>query len=176
MSINGWLSPTKKQPDITGRDHASHPNGMAVGYGHPVSGQAKRTTMDKQTIIINGDNFSDLESFYNEIDRVLTKDLDWDTGHNLDAFNDLLRGGFGVYEYEEPIKLIWKNISKSKTDLGLEATKKWYERKITENKNENQQFFKDKLKELTDKKGQTLFDIIIEIISEHKHIEFETQN
>ena len=132
--------------------------------------------MDKQTIIINGDNFSDLESFYNEIDRVLTKDLDWDTGHNLDAFNDLLRGGFGVYEYEEPIKLTWKNISKSKADLGLEATKKWYERKITANKIENQQYFKDKLKELTDKNGQTLFDIIIEIISEHKHIEFETQN
>lgn len=132
--------------------------------------------MDKQTIIINGDNFSDLESFYNEIDRVLTKDPDWDTGHNLDAFNDMLRGGFGVYKYEEPIKLIWKNISKSKTDLGLEATKKWYERKTTENKIENQQFFKDKLKELTDKNGQTLFDIIIEIISEHKHIEFETQN
>jgi RNAse (barnase) inhibitor barstar len=106
----------------------------------------------------------------------LTKDLGWDTGHNLDAFNDLLRGGFGVYEYKEPIKLTWKNISKSKADLGLEATKKWYERKITESKIENQQFFKEKLKELTENNGQTLFDIIIKIISEHKHIEFETKN
>ena len=67
-------------------------------------------TMGKQTIIINADNFEDLESFYDEIDRVLTKYLDWDTGHNLEAFNDLLRGGFGVYEFEEPIRLIWKNI------------------------------------------------------------------
>ena len=56
--------------------------------------------MSKKKIIINGDNFADLESFYVEIDRVLTKDLDWETGHNLDAFNDLLRGGFGAYEYE----------------------------------------------------------------------------
>lgn len=132
--------------------------------------------MNKQIIIINGNNFSDLKSFYDEIDRVLTKDLDWDTGHNLDAFNDLLRGGFGVYEYEEPIRLIWENISKSKSDLGLEATKKWYERKISENKIENQQFFKDKLTELTENNGQTLFDIILEIITEHEHIEFETQN
>lgn len=133
--------------------------------------------MNKQKIIINGDNFSDLESFYDEIDRVLTKDLDWQTGHNLDAFNDLLRGGFGVYEYREPIKLIWKNISKSKTDLGVKETEKWYNRKIAENKIENQKFFKDKLKELTDNNGQTLFDIIIEIISEseHGHIEFEMQ-
>lgn len=78
--------------------------------------------MNKQTIIINGDDFSDLESFYNEIDRVLTKDLDWETGHNLDAFNDLLRGGFGVYEYEEPVKIIWTNYSESIKRLGYELT------------------------------------------------------
>lgn len=78
----------------------------------------RKTTMDKQTIIINGDNFSDLESFYDEIDRVLTKDLDWETGHNLNAFNDLLRGGFGVYEYEEPVKIIWTKFSESKRRLG----------------------------------------------------------
>lgn len=74
--------------------------------------------MKKKTIIINGENFSDLESFYDEIDKVLTKNLTWQTGHNLDAFNDLLRGGFGVYEYKEPINLIWKNTLKSKADLG----------------------------------------------------------
>ena len=132
--------------------------------------------MDKITIIINGDNFSDLKSFYDEIDRILTKDLDWQTGHNLDAFNDLLRGGFGVYEYEEPINLIWKNISKSKTDLGKETTKKWYEQKIVVNKGENQKFFKDKLTELNENNKQTLFDIIIEIISENKHIDFKSEN
>ena len=74
--------------------------------------------MNKQTLKIDGGNFSDLEGFYNEIDRVLTKDLDWQTGHNLDAFNDLLRGGFGVYEYEEPVKIIWTNFSHSKERLG----------------------------------------------------------
>jgi RNAse (barnase) inhibitor barstar len=74
--------------------------------------------MSKQTIIINGINFTDLETFYDEIDRVLTKNLDCQTGHNLDAFNDLLRGGFGVYEYEEPVKLVWTNFSLSKKKLG----------------------------------------------------------
>jgi RNAse (barnase) inhibitor barstar len=48
----------------------------------------------------------------------LTKDLNWDTGHNLNALNDLLRGGFGVHDYEEPIKLIWKESSASKIALG----------------------------------------------------------
>jgi RNAse (barnase) inhibitor barstar len=73
----------------------------------------------KQTLIIDGNNFSDLETFYCEIDKVFTKDLGWQTGHNLDAFNDLLRGGFGVYEYEEPIKLTWNNFSSSNKNLGF---------------------------------------------------------
>ncbi len=72
----------------------------------------------KKIIIINGNNFTDIESFYDEIDRVLTKDLDWKTGHNLDAFNDLLRGGFGVYDYEDPVKLIWTNFLDSRNYLG----------------------------------------------------------
>lgn len=97
--------------------------------------------MSKQTIIINGNNFSDLETFYVEIDRVLTKDLDWQTGHNLDAFNDLLRGGFGVYEYEESVKIIWINFSISKSKLGSKQT-----------------------------------EILLKIIKDHKHIEFETRN
>jgi RNAse (barnase) inhibitor barstar len=95
--------------------------------------------MNQQIIIINGDNFSDLESFYDEIDRVLTKNLDWQTGHNLNAFNDLLRGGFGVLEYEEPVKIIWTKYSESKKKLGDE-----------------------------------LLDKLLEIISDHEHIEFET--
>ena len=74
--------------------------------------------MNIHTIIINGDNFSDIESFYVEIDWVLTKDLIFKTGYNLDAFNDLLRGGFGVYESGEQINLVWTNFSKSKKYLG----------------------------------------------------------
>ena len=77
----------------------------------------KIDNLNKQTIIINGNNFYDLDTFYDEVDRVLTKDLNWKTGHNLDAFNDLLRGGFGVYEHEEPVKIIWTNIKKSKKTL-----------------------------------------------------------
>lgn len=40
------------------------------------------------------------------MDKVLTKGLTWRIGHNFDAFNDLLRGGFGVHEYGEPIVII----------------------------------------------------------------------
>src|SRR4051812_15707384 len=78
--------------------------------------------MTKKTIVIDGNNFCDLESFFTEIDRLLTKNLNWKTGHNFNAFNDLLRGGFGVYEYEEPVKIIWINFNESETSLGKEIT------------------------------------------------------
>ena len=42
---------------------------------------------------IDGSHYSTLEEFYDEISRVLVSDADW--GHNLAAFNDILRGGFG---------------------------------------------------------------------------------
>ncbi|WP_208025543.1 barstar family protein [Niastella caeni] len=77
--------------------------------------QEQSTT--KKTLVIDGNNFTTLEEFYTEVDKVLTKNLNWNTGHNLDAFNDLLRGGFGVHEYNEPVKLIWENSNKSKVDL-----------------------------------------------------------
>ena len=37
---------------------------------------------------------------------------------SFNAFNDLLRGGFGVHEFNEPITIKWINYNKSKKDLG----------------------------------------------------------
>ena len=73
-----------------------------------------------KTFILDGNNFSDMEGFYSEIDKLLTKNLERQTGHNLNAFNDLLRGGFNVHEYNEPITIRWINYGKSKKDLGDE--------------------------------------------------------
>ena len=74
-----------------------------------------------KTFLLDGNNFSDMEGFYNEIDKLLTKNLQWKTGHNLNAFNDLLRGGFGVHEYGESITIRWTNYDKSKKELGGET-------------------------------------------------------
>ena len=60
-------------------------------------------------ILIDGKNFSNQEEFYAEIDRLLTRNLDWKTGHNLDAFADLLCGGFGFHEYGEKLEIIWSD-------------------------------------------------------------------
>ena len=80
--------------------------------------EEEQETPAMHEIIIDGSRFDDIEGFYNEIDRLFTKDLPWKTGHNLDAFNDLLRGGFGVHEYGQPLRIKWMHYSKSKEDLG----------------------------------------------------------
>src|SRR6188474_1327937 len=46
------------------------------------------------TYIIDGRRFSTLDGFYEEIDRIFMMGNSW--GHNLDAFNDILRGGMGT--------------------------------------------------------------------------------
>lgn len=70
----------------------------------------------RRVIVIDGNNFHDMLTFYDEVERVLTKDLNFSIGRNLDAFNDVLRGGFGVHD-DEPILIQWKNYKKSKKEL-----------------------------------------------------------
>lgn len=68
--------------------------------------------MKQEIAIIEGDNFTDLESFYAEVGRVLTKDINFKTGYNLDAFNDFLCGDFGVFSYNETQNLSGQTLQK----------------------------------------------------------------
>jgi hypothetical protein len=123
----------------------------------------------KKSIIINGSHFSDLLGFYDEISTVLMKDTGWKVG-TLDGFNDILYGGFGVFENGDEIEIIWKDSQKSKEDLGFEATRSFYENKIRQGKPFNIELMQQKLNELTLGNGQTLFDILIEILESQKNI------
>lgn len=128
--------------------------------------------MTTKKIIIDGEKFSTLKEFYVEMDNLLTKNLNWKTGHNLDAFNDLLRGGFNVFEYSEPITLFWINSEKSKKDFGYKATEKYYEAILKTCHPSNTKYVREDIKRVKSKQGQTLFDKIIEIIKSHEHISF----
>ena len=127
--------------------------------------------MNKKTIIINANHFSDLATFYEEMDKLFMHNMDWKMGHSLDALNDILYGGFGVYQPGEPVLVLWQNVPKSKNDLGVEETRKNYQWKIDTGYPYNVKLFQEKLVELENGTGQTLFDIIIEIFEDHKNIE-----
>lgn len=120
-------------------------------------------------IVIHGGHFLSLDGFYEEASNVLMKGTDWKIG-TLDGFDDILYGGFGVFENKEEIEIVWKESQKSRDDLGLKATQEFYENKIRQGKPFNIELMQQKLDELRAGKGQTLFEILIEIISSHKNI------
>lgn len=115
----------------------------------------------KKMTVINGGHFSDLEGFYEEISQLFMKDEDWKVG-TLDGFDDIL---YGV-----ETDITWKDSQQSKEDLGLDLTKEFYENKIKQGKPFNVQLIQQKLDELIAGNGQTLFEILIEIIESHKNI------
>ncbi|MDP9961775.1 ribonuclease inhibitor [Chryseobacterium lathyri] len=126
--------------------------------------------LDKNKIItIDGSRFSDLPGFYDEVSLVLMKNTDWKVG-TLDGFDDILYGGFGVFESREKIEIRWKESQKSKEDLGLETTRIFYQNKIRQGKPFNIELMQEKLDSLLSGKGQTLFEILVEIIESHKNI------
>jgi RNAse (barnase) inhibitor barstar len=120
-------------------------------------------------IVIHGGHFSSLDGFYEEVSRVFMKDTDWKVG-TLDGFDDILYGGFGVFENKEDIEIVWKESQKSKEDLGLKATQIFYENKIRQGKPFNIELIQQKLNDLTAGKEQTLFEILVEIIESHTNI------
>ena len=129
--------------------------------------------MYKEKIVIDGDSFSTLDSFYDEVERKLTKDLDWNIGRNLDAFNDILNGGFGVFDYEEPAVIIWRNSEKSRRELGWDETIQHLQRKLLRCHPSNKSSVEEDLRLARDQKGQTIFELLIDIIRTHNHLQLQ---
>ncbi|MDR6462893.1 hypothetical protein J2783_001376 [Chryseobacterium sediminis] len=123
----------------------------------------------RKMIVIHGGHFSSLAGFYEEVSNVLMKDADWKVG-TLDGFDDILYGGFGIIEGKEEIEIIWKESEKSKQELGFDATREFYNNKIRQGKPFNIELIQQKLDDLTEGKGQTLFEILVEIIQSHSNI------
>lgn len=75
---------------------------------------------------IDGEHFSTLEEFYEEFRRVVIPDVDW--VDNLDAFDDVLYGGFGTPD--EGFVLRWKNHDVSRQRLGYPETVRQLEKRL----------------------------------------------
>ena len=117
----------------------------------------------RQKFIIDGARFDTLEGFYSEVDTVFTKDITFKTGHNLDAYNDILRGGFGMHGRNEPITILWKNAAKSRVDFGYPSTAKYLEKKMGTCHPASRDIVRKKMLAALNEMGPTLMDEIIEI-------------
>ena len=121
-------------------------------------------------ICINGSNISDKESLYQEINRVFMAKEDWKIGESLDALNDLFYGGFGLIDGNEPVKLTWKNFDHNKELFGYDFTMKFYQQKLKQPKVFSTKIIQQNISELENGTGLTYFEMILEMIAEHKNI------
>lgn len=111
---------------------------------------------------IDGRNFDSLEGFYDAVGKSLGTSP-W--GRNIDAFNDILRGCFGIPE--RGFVLRWANSEISRVALGYEATVRYLERKLQRCHRDNVAYVAEELEAARRGEGQTLFEILLEIIRDH---------
>lgn len=121
-------------------------------------------------IIIEGKNINNIETFYEEVNRVFMSQENWKIAQSLDAFNDMLYGSFGEIKGKEKIQLIWKDIEQNQKSLGFETTLEFYQNKLKSPEIFNRKFVLSKIDELHHGVGLTFFEIVLEIISDHDNI------
>ncbi len=122
----------------------------------------------KLTIYLDGSTITSIPSFYKQINEQLMQEEDWQLGESLDALDDVLYGGYGKWKDYDLLEIVWKDIAVSERALGIDATKAYYEAKLGAGSAYNQDFVKEKLKQLEEGTGQTYFEIVMEIIESHR--------
>jgi Barstar (barnase inhibitor) len=113
-------------------------------------------------LVINGANFSDFDGFAREFSRLLCH-YTWHG--NLDAFNDLLRGGFGTPENGWVLR--WINSESSRAALGYDATVRRLEGLLRTCHPSNRAGIEARIDSARRGEGPTLFDEVVEIIRDH---------
>ena len=120
-------------------------------------------TQSFETYRIIGERFSTLEEFYEEISRVLIPGSVW--GHNLDAFNDILRGGFGTPD--KGFILVWQNSELLKNRLGYPETVRQLELRLKRCHPTARNIVRNELRQAHANMGPVVFDWLVEIIRTH---------
>ena len=121
-----------------------------------------KPSSDLPVLVIDGARFSDFDGFTREFSRLL---VNYTWRGNLDAFNDLLRGGFGTPENGWVLR--WLNSDLSRSALGYEATIQRLERVLLTCHPSHRLNIEDRIRQARRGQGPTLFDEIVQIIREH---------
>lgn len=126
-------------------------------------------------IEIQGKVINDIASFYEEINRVFMVGESWRIGQSLDAFNDLLYGGYGALQDVQSVELIWHHMDHSRKALGYQTTRVYYLDKLRTGSPYNKKLFEEKLGALERGAGETYFDSIMSILADHPRVRVLSQ-
>jgi hypothetical protein len=121
-----------------------------------------KPSSDLPVLVIDGARFSDFDGFTREFSRLL---VNYTWRGNLDAFNDLLRGGFGTPENGWVLR--WLNSELSRSALGYEATIQWLDMLVLTCHPSQRPKIEGRIRRAQRGQGPTLFDEIVQIIREH---------
>lgn len=127
--------------------------------------------MAKKEFIVDGEKFSSLAETADAFTKALGFTENWNG--NLDAFNDMLCGGYGTPD--EGFVLIWRKSNLSREYLGFKETLRWLEQHVRTCHPSNIPEFQARIAAAQKSEGETLFDMLIEIIREHKKVELQLQ-
>ena len=119
--------------------------------------------MSKPVITINGAEFTDLEGFFKNFQHRALLGTEW--GHNLDAFNDVLRGGIGTPE--GGFVLVWQHHALSRQRLGYAETARQLQRTLATCDSHNVASVRTDLAQALSNTGSTVYDWLLDIIHEH---------
>ena len=117
---------------------------------------------DLPVLVIDGARFCDFEGFTREFNRLIDNHT-W--RGNLDAFNDILRGGFGTPDGGWVLR--WLNSDVSRATLGHQATARRLERLLVTCHPSNRPLIEAEIFHARRGEGPTLFDEIVNIIRDH---------
>jgi RNAse (barnase) inhibitor barstar len=113
--------------------------------------------------VLDGTKIGSLEAFYEAISCTLIPGAGW--GRNLDAFNDILRGGFGTPE--EGFTLRWVHSDIAREQLGYPETVRQLELRLERCHPDNRDDVRRELEKARNGTGPTVFDWLEEIIGYH---------
>jgi RNAse (barnase) inhibitor barstar len=120
-------------------------------------------TSNKAVYEIDGYRFSTLDEFYEEVSRVLIPGAEW--GHNLDAFDDILSGGFGTPD--RGFTLRWLHHELSKERLGYKETVRQLKFRMGQCHPSSRVHVAEQLARARLRLGPTVFEWLVETIHRH---------
>jgi hypothetical protein len=118
---------------------------------------------------IDGLRFSTLAEFFDEIGRVMLPGVDW--GKSLDAFADVLSGGFGTPE--EGYIIRWANSHISRQRLGYAETVRELQFWLAHCHPTGREAILKRLDDARRHQGATVFDWLVEIIEREGGVDLE---
>jgi hypothetical protein len=123
--------------------------------------------MPKPEYVIDGARLSTLDEFFDELARVVIPEVPpTECGRGLDAFNDILRGGFGTPEVGGFV-IRWKNSALSRERLGYTETARQLEMQLERCHPGHKANLARQIADARRGSGPTVFQLLCEIIATH---------